>query len=297
LLCAGFALARPGAGHAAPAAGTQSGGYTGVTTQVGTRFAYVVLHALDRDGFCDASAFNAVSLHPVLTDAPNDTIVDGRTRLPSPRYTVDFLIDSGDGVIVATSAGATVGVGHAAIGTPTYSTLRVASLGTQQTVFPPLAKDVQDECQAWVRIASASDRPVNVLVIVHDDTGDIGFDRLIDFSKTAADTTPAATPTQAQLVAAPAATARRLETGWNLFTWDGADGIAPAQALSSGANGGILGRVTALYGWDPAAGRWAAFYPGSVGVPGANDLNQLNVGQPYWLVLGDGDPVMWQVAE
>src|SRR5690349_7163040 len=73
--------------------------------QESTRISYVVFHAVDRDGFCDAAAFGAVSLHPVLTDAPNDTMVNGTTGLPNPRATLDVVIDSGEGIITETSDG------------------------------------------------------------------------------------------------------------------------------------------------------------------------------------------------
>src|SRR5690349_11341565 len=53
----------------------------------GGEFVFVVFHALDRDGFCSVPP-GAVSLHPVL-------------GLP-----VDFLIEAGDGIIIASSDGA-----------------------------------------------------------------------------------------------------------------------------------------------------------------------------------------------
>jgi hypothetical protein len=50
------------------------------------QFKFLVFHALDRDGFCDAADFGAVSLHPVLSGAANDS------WLGNPPETVDFLM-------------------------------------------------------------------------------------------------------------------------------------------------------------------------------------------------------------
>ena len=266
-----------GAGSA-PVARAVAGGYNDVTIEEqGAKFAYVVFHALDRDGFCDAAAFGGVSLHPVLTDAPNDTMYNPATGQPNPRETVDFMIDSGDGIIVASSAGAAGGGVRAAIGVPTFSTYDNALAGSPVKAFAPRAAGAPDECQAWVKVASASSAPVNVLVTAHDDAGDLGFDRVISFAQTAVQT---------------------LSPGWTLVTWAGADGISPGDALSASgpAAGGdnILARVTAVYAWDQ--GTWSAFFPAGAGVAGANDLHALKQGQAYWIAISGTTPIQWHVA-
>lgn len=255
-------------------ASAETSGYQQVSVEGGTQFAYVVYRALDRDGFCDAGAFGAVSLHPVLTDTPNDTLPNDVTGQPNPRHTIDFLIDGGDGVIVETSAGR-AGPGRFALGVPTYSLLNRAKTAPQ-TTFAPLVDDAVDECQAWVKVASASGQPVNVLVVVHADEGDLGFDRIVNFG--------------------PSLTTVALTPGWNLVTWQGADGADPAEALG-GAGGGndISASVGAVMAWDSGQQAWDGYYAGGDAVPGANDLASLKQGQAYWVAVSANAPVAWQV--
>ncbi len=276
-----LALAAAGmmaAGAARPANAGGSGGYTGAQVQEdGARVSYVVFHALDRGGFCDAAAFGAVSLHPVLTDAPNDTMINGTTGLPNPRATLDVVIDSGDGVILETNMGPAGGV-RTVTGLTTFSTYDNAQLGSPIKAFPPLQKDVPDECQAWVKIASSLGEPANVLMLFHDDEGDLGFDRVVN---------------------APRTTSVSLSPRWSLVSWPGADGVTPADGLagSGGANGGsdVSASVSAVYAWDNATGTWLAYFPGAAAVPGANTLGSLKTGQPYWFALSGSAAVQWKV--
>ena len=256
-----------------------SGGYNEVQVeQVSTRLAYVVFHATDRDGFCDAAAFGAVSLHPVLTDAPNDTMVNGTTGLPNPRATLDVFIDSGDGVIIETSSGPAGGVRGVA-GLKTFSTYDNIQAGSPLLAFPPLVDGVQDECQAWVKVASSTGGPANVLSIFHDDNGDLGFDRLVN---------------------APPATTVRLTPRWSLVSWTGADNVPPSDALAGAgaAKGGsdITSSVSAIYAWDNTTSKWLAYFPGSGAIPGANTLTSLSAGQPYWFAISGPAAIEWKVA-
>jgi hypothetical protein len=262
------------------AASAAFGGYSEVTVERSGQFAYVVFHALDRDGFCDASLFDAISLHPVLTGAPNDSVLNPVTGQATPLETVDFIIDSGAGVIIETSGGARLDSHRqSATGVSTFSTYDNAQGFTHIRAFEPLAPGVDDECQAWIKIASGSAGRVNVLVIVHDDLGDLGFDRVIDFSTT---------------------TNYTLTVRWSLITWGGADGIDVSDALkATGANAGgtnIFDRVTAVYGWRPSSAKWVGFFPGAQGIPGANDLVALAAGRAYWIAIAGQEPVLWKVV-
>lgn len=264
---------RPGVVGAADAGGYHSAG----VSQEGTRVAYVVFHALDNGGFCDAAAFGAVSLHPVLTDAPNDTMINGTTGRPNPRATLDVYIDSGEGVILETNAGPVSGA-RSVTGLKTFSTYRNAQSATPIKSFPPLVAGVTDECQAWVKVVSASDGPTNVLMIFHDDSGDIGFDRIVN---------------------GPRTTTVSLAPRWSLVSWAGPDAVPVSDALGAkgAAAGGsdVTGQVSAVYAWDSVTGAWLAYFPGAANVPGANTLSKLETGRPYWIAVSGASPVTWTV--
>ena len=76
------------------------------------QFKYIVFHAMDRDGFCSPLTTGAVLLHPVLSGAANDTFNGG------PAETVDFLIDSGEGIIIGSSNGRNDGLTTASSSLP-----------------------------------------------------------------------------------------------------------------------------------------------------------------------------------
>lgn len=253
-------------------------GYGSVRVQQeSTRISYVVFHAVDRDGFCDAAAFGAVSLHPVLTDAPNDTMINGSTGLPNPRATLDIHIDAGEGVIVETNAGPVAGA-RSVTGLNTFSIYSNAKSASPIRSFPPLVEGAVDECQAWVKIVSSLGGPTNVLMVFHDDAGDIGFDRLVNGLRT---------------------TQITLTPRWSLVSWTGPDAIAASDALAGtgAASGGsdVSNAVSAIYAWDGAAGKWLAYFPGAGNVPGANTLSRLERGQAYWFAVSSASAVQWTV--
>ena len=260
------------------------GGFKDVTVESGgvDQFKYIVFHALDRDGFCSAASFGATSLHPVLSGAANDAF-NGL-----PKETVDFLIDSGQGIIIKTSGAGTTGVNDGkqfATGVVTFSTLLNDPAVTGILEFPlsPLATaGAVDECQAWIKVSNSLLGILNALVIAHDDEGDIGFDKIVDLQNT---------------------TAYTLNFRWSLVTWAGADGISINDAIkgtgTTGKNPGgndISASVTAIYGWDQAAQQWLGFFPSGVNVPGANDLTSLKNGQAFWIAIVGPGSVTWTVA-
>jgi hypothetical protein len=101
--------------------------------------------------------------------------------------------------------------------------------------------------------------------------------------------TPSATATQTP-AAGPGHT-YTLTFQWNLVVWAGQDGTPVSTALA--ASSGIGGRVTAIFRWDSPSQTWKAYFPGSDGIPGANDFSMLNTNIPYWIAISAGAPVTW----
>ncbi|MCA9820960.1 MAG: hypothetical protein KC470_00030, partial [Dehalococcoidia bacterium] len=239
------------------------GGYKEVTVEDGEtqQFKYIVLHALDRDGFCqNENANGRISLHPVLGEQ------------------VDWLIDSDEGgrFIDAAHLG-TIAVTNQNATTYTYSTAETAH---GHKTFPPI-NDQTVECQTWVKLSNSLLGRTNVFIIAHEpaDEGKLGFDRIVDFTDEITYT---------------------LNFRWSLITWAGADGISPTDALSgTGANDGgtnILSEVTAVYGWQQQSQSWLSFFPDGVGVPGANDLTGLEEGAAYWIAIKGPNSITWTVV-
>jgi hypothetical protein len=258
------------------------GGYKDVTIEKGEtdQFKYIVFHGLDRDGFCNVPS-GAVSLHPVLSGAANDA------WLSNPAETVDFLIDSGEGIILGTS-GSTGAINDGkqfATGVKTFSWAanNPAVSGILEFPLSPLAAEgATDECQAWIKVSNSLLGVLNVLTIAHDDEGNIGFDRIVDLTNTHSYT---------------------LSFRWSLITWAGADAISVNDAIkgtgTSGKNPGgndISASVTAIYGWNAAAQQWLGFFPSGVNVPGANDLTSLSTGDAYWIAITGPSSVTWTIA-
>jgi hypothetical protein len=226
----------------------------------GGQFVYVVFHTLDRGGFCNPPT-GPVSLHPAV-------------GIP-----VEFLIETGDGAIIETSVGP-IGAARSASAVPTFSTAVNAASASPVRAFPPLVKNVTDECQAWVKISQSIPGPLRVLVTVAGaDGNDIRF--IADLART-----------QTYEVT--------LNFRWSLVTWRGADGVPPADALkdAGAANGGsdIASEVTALYAWNAAAQSWQAYFPAGAGVPGANDLVSLKSGEALWIAIRGPNAVIWSIA-
>jgi hypothetical protein len=166
-------------------------------------------------------------------------------------------------------------------GVPTYSVndpgRSTAVIGANKS-FAPLVEGA-DECQAWVRISNSLLGITNVLVIAHNDEGDIGFDTIVDFQDEVEYT---------------------LNFRWSLITWMGADNIPPMDAVSgTGANAGgtdIFNQVTAIYGWEAPSQSWLAWFPDGVDIPGANDLTGLRLGHAYWIAIRGPQSITWTVV-
>ena len=275
------------------------GGYKDVTVEPGEtdQFKYIVFHANDRDGYCDATALHAIQLHPVLTSLDTSSPVGGNTSIYShyPLHnqveTVDFLIDSGEGIILNANGTITVGTSGGAIndgrqfatGIPTYDVAAAKALGLQTfgLTSPLTPAGTTDECQAFVKVSNSLLGILNVLAVAHDDEGNIGFDKIVDLTGT---------------------TSYTLNFRWSLITWAGADNIPVTDALKGGAStanpGGndISSSVTAVYGWNASSQTWLGYFPNGVNVPGANNLTALSTGQAYWVAITGPGSVTWTVT-
>lgn len=268
------------------------GGYKSVTIEKdpagNAQFVYVVFHALDRDGHCN-NADGAVLLHSALTALDSNSVSGTDAALGSQLETVDFKIDSGQGIVLATSGPAGVLNDSASFATGVYTYSLAAAkagvTGTPTTYFPPdpafAASGQTDECQAWIKVSNSLLGQTNVLTIAHDDEGNIGFDRVLDFQQTQSYT---------------------LNFRWTLFTWAGADNIPVADALAGGANtknpqgNNITDQVTAIYGWQADSQTWLGYFPSGVNVPGANDLTSFHTGQAYWIAIKGPGNVTWTIT-
>jgi len=261
------------------------GGYKDVTVENGEtdQYKYIVFHAMDRDGFCSSLGTGAVLLHSVLTATDDGTDFSslGTRYNGDPDESVDFLIDSGEGIIIGQSSGQPNEGRQFAYDVPTFSVAENTTI--KEFPLSSLAAAGQtDECQAWIKVSNSLLGILNVLATANDDEGNIGFDKIIDLTNT---------------------TSYTLNFRWSLITWAGADGISVSDAIkgtgTSGKNPGgndISASVTAIYGWDAAAQQWLGYFPTGVNVPGANDLNTLSTGQAYWIAITGPSSVTWTIA-
>ena len=111
----------------------------------------MVIHVLDRDGFCA----NSPSLHPVEGEL------------------IEFVLDViGGGRIVGVSNNGTIGT----LGQSAETTLAEADPND-------IINELTDgECQAWVKISNSLLGVTDVLVTAHDPEGVPVFDRIVDFA-------------------------------------------------------------------------------------------------------------------
>ena len=89
---------------------------------------------------------------------------------------------------------------------------------------------------------------------------------------------------------------------WNLVTWGGTENMSVSAALEgretpdNPATTSVVGRVSAIFGWDGFASVWRAYFPSGGGVPGANDLAVLKRGSAYWIAISAGNNVPWNIV-
>ena len=122
-------------------------GYKAVTIEPGEtpQYKYVVAHLRDRDGFCDAAAFN-------------NTL----------GIQVEFDLDAGGGVIIdAQGQPATISLNRRSAIVTTFDTQddlgNPINTGIAKPVFDT---NNPDECQAWIKVSDSLLEPSNVIVTI-----------------------------------------------------------------------------------------------------------------------------------
>lgn len=78
---------------------------------------------------------------------------------------------------------------------------------------------------------------------------------------------------------------------FTLIGWAGVDNVNAATALKglelpdNPATNNVFNIVTAIWQFDPASQSWKGYFPGSEGVPGANDFTTLRKGVGYFIAV------------
>ncbi|GIW13476.1 MAG: hypothetical protein KatS3mg062_0915 [Tepidiforma sp.] len=78
-----------------------------------------------------------------------------------------------------------------------------------------------------------------------------------------------------------------LHRTFTLIVWTGADNKPISQAIGGTQQGttNVSGLVGAIWLFDPLAQQWRGYFPGSEGVPGANDFTTFRSGTAYFIAL------------
>jgi hypothetical protein len=88
---------------------------------------------------------------------------------------------------------------------------------------------------------------------------------------------------------------------WTLIVWQGRDNADVEDALNgqeTPANpntNDISGVVTAIFRYNNPQQRFEGYFPGSEGIPGANDFTTFRKGEAYWIAISQSGTVSWTV--
>ena len=88
---------------------------------------------------------------------------------------------------------------------------------------------------------------------------------------------------------------------WTLIVWNGRDGadiqntLRGQESPDNPLTNDVSGIVTAVFHYNNAQQRFEAFFPGSAGVPGANDITTFEQGEAYWIAISQSGQVTWTV--
>lgn len=88
---------------------------------------------------------------------------------------------------------------------------------------------------------------------------------------------------------------------WTLIVWTGANGANIASTLAgqetppNPATNDVSGIVTAIFKYNNAQQRFEGYFPGSAGIPGANDFTTFTKGEAYWLAINSPGGATWTV--
>jgi hypothetical protein len=89
---------------------------------------------------------------------------------------------------------------------------------------------------------------------------------------------------------------------WSLIVWNGKNGAdisSTLKGLESPDNpltNDVSGNVTAIFFYNNPLQKFEGFFPGSAGIPGANDFTTFVVGRAYWVAINSSGSLNWTVA-
>ena len=84
---------------------------------------------------------------------------------------------------------------------------------------------------------------------------------------------------------------------WSLIVWtgkNGADITSTLKGLESPDNpltNDVSGKVTAIFYYNNPLQKFEGFFPGSAGIPGANDFTTFVTGRAYWIAVNQTGPL------
>ena len=88
---------------------------------------------------------------------------------------------------------------------------------------------------------------------------------------------------------------------WSLIVWTGKNGTdiaATLKNLESPDNpltNDVSGAVTAIFYYNNPLQKFEGFFPGSAGIPGANDFTTFVTGRAYWVAINTAGSLNWTV--
>jgi hypothetical protein len=86
---------------------------------------------------------------------------------------------------------------------------------------------------------------------------------------------------------------------WTLIIWTGKAGVDIQTALKglespdNPTTNDVSGIVTAIFHYNNPLQKFDGFFPGSAGIPGANDFTTFTKGEPYWIAINQSGTVTW----
>lgn len=87
---------------------------------------------------------------------------------------------------------------------------------------------------------------------------------------------------------------------FTLIVWTGADNKPISTALAGGTAGtnNVASLIGAIWLFNPQTQQWLGYFPGSEGVPGANDFTTFRTNQAYFIALksATGAPITWTTS-
>ncbi len=89
---------------------------------------------------------------------------------------------------------------------------------------------------------------------------------------------------------------------WSLIVWNGKNGAdiaATLKGLESPDNpltNDVSGVVTAIFYYNNPLQKFEGFFPGSAGIPGANDFTTFVTGRAYWIAINQTGSLNWTVS-